>query len=488
MYFVIQRNILISKIMGRKFKIIFLAIFFLTFFIGEAAFASFNDNENSTDNIYSAGTLDFLLTNNGDFSPEVTPIQPTIRNISVVDDSSLDFQYQVYASEFSGNMDLCNALQLTANLDGGLPEYTGDLTSFAYNAGQFSAPEDWEFTATLTSDDPGLENQVCTFDFIFDGEQISGAGFYDQEMISNTITSGQWSLCNFVINEVYYDPDDAHQGKPCEEKFEWIEFYNDCDEIINLQNWYIEDNSGQREIIHQSYPIGPGQFVVVAANAAVWKTYWTLIPANAVKIALGGNMMFDGLDNAGDRVVLYDNNDNQRDAVSWETDTSALDPPVPDVPEGYSIARIEKGVDTDTAADWEGLPIPNPGTNPHSAPPEELSLLKGLGEDKEEEAGGEDEDEGADEGAGSGDADGDVGADADADTGEDGAVDGDTNDNAGDVGDDDAPATKEDSDGDSGDDEEKGKDEDGDEDEDGKGEDEGEKNSDKPVDGIQPPE
>ncbi|MCK4520484.1 lamin tail domain-containing protein [Candidatus Parcubacteria bacterium] len=168
------------------------------------------------------------------------------------------------------------------------------------------------------------------------------------------------------INEVYYHPDPEHQGKPNEEKFEWIELYNNCEETVNLKDWYIEDNSGGQEIIHQNYPIDPHEFVIIAANAAVWNTYWDIIPANAIKIALGGNMMFDGLDNDGDRVFLYDNNGNEIDAVSWGTDDSAFVPPVDDVDEGHSIARNPLAHDTDTADDWEDLPSPNPGTNPHS--------------------------------------------------------------------------------------------------------------------------
>lgn len=189
------------------------------------------------------------------------------------------------------------------------------------------------------------------------------------------------------INEVYYDPDDDHQGQPNEKKFEWIELYNACDYTVNIKNWYLEDNQGEseKEIINSNHEVGSGEFVVIAANAAVWNTYWTEIPNNAFKIALGGDEMFDGLDNDGDRVFLYDNNNNLIDTVSWGTDISAFNPSVTDVDEGHSIARKTKGVDTDVADDWEDLEGPNPGTNPHSNNSEEGILNEEDDEENNEE-------------------------------------------------------------------------------------------------------
>jgi len=117
------------------------------------------------------------------------------------------------------------------------------------------------------------------------------------------------------INEVYYDPDDTHGDF----KDEWIELYNACNHEVNLKNWYFKDNGSGEEKIHQKYLVGAGQFVVIAANASTW-SYWPDIPDNAFKIALGGQKLSDGLNNDGDRVFLYDNNDNLIDTVSWGTE------------------------------------------------------------------------------------------------------------------------------------------------------------------------
>jgi len=184
--------------------------------IGQTA-GYFNDDENSSGNIFSVATLDFSLTSLKDFSPEVTPAQPASRSISVVNDGVLGFQYGVIASNSSGA--LCNHLNLEANL-GGVLKYNGSLAGFTYNAGQFSDPDDWQFTVTLTSSDPGLENQTCSFDFVFDGVQIGGTGFSDREIIPNTVTAGAWQEPTEPASGNYSPIADSYvnQDKPDENK------------------------------------------------------------------------------------------------------------------------------------------------------------------------------------------------------------------------------------------------------------------------------
>lgn len=444
-------------------------------------FAYFFDDEDAPANNFSAATLDFSLHSIADFSPEVSPTQDTQRDVNVTNDGILGFNYVVGAANFNGI--LCDYLNIEANLDGNAVEYTGLLKDFNFDAGQFSDPESWQLAASLTSNDPNLENQTRAFDLVFDGVQLEGPGFSDQEIISNTITTGQWTehltcveakaaglisgsisggngtvvnnsdysflvglasykeynsiiddqtifdseavtvgahqtvnltvdrpecryqidlFCGEVlqsldgqrygnrkfdaeergspyctppqqdpyscmkVNEVYYDVDSSH-GQ--DSNHEWIELYNACTWKVNLKNWSLRDNTSQ-EVIGSNYYVNPGQYVVVTADASVWNTYWTAIPVNAVKIALGGNNMFNGLSNSGDKVALYNRIGSQTDCVSWGSNGDCGFS-VPDVDEGHSISRKTAGVDTDTADDWMDTyagsvpPGPNPGTNPH---------------------------------------------------------------------------------------------------------------------------
>jgi len=149
------------------------------------------DTENSQGNNFVAGSLDFLLTSTANFSPNVTPIQSSSRSIGIANNGTLGFEYTVSATNFSGSS-LCNYLNLEANLNGGASEYTNPLIGFTFNAGQFSDPDNWVFTITLTNSDSSLQGSSCTFNFLFDGVQIGGTGFSDQETISNTVTAGAW--------------------------------------------------------------------------------------------------------------------------------------------------------------------------------------------------------------------------------------------------------------------------------------------------------
>lgn len=156
--------------------------------------AYYLNNEDSGNNVFTATTLDFSLSSPGDFSPVVTPSNPTAnRSVSIANDGALDFEYNIKTNNVAG--DLCDYLNLSADL-GGDNKYAGVINDLDYNAGQFgTVGGDWQFAATLTSSDNSLQGKTCNFDFVFYGTQIGGAGFYDEEIISNTVTAGTWQTC-----------------------------------------------------------------------------------------------------------------------------------------------------------------------------------------------------------------------------------------------------------------------------------------------------
>lgn len=168
---------------------------------------------------------------------------------------------------------------------------------------------------------------------------------------------------NIVINEVHYDVDDSHGSERNSQNDEWVELYNNSNIPVNLKNWKLVDNNSEQAISHRNVWLPPHSFAVIAKAAQTW-TYWG-IPSDTVKIELGGNIG-NGLDNDGDRIILKNSLDEEIDAVSWGSDTTAFTPSVPDVIDGHSIARNPVGHDTDVAADWADVTNPNPGTNPHS--------------------------------------------------------------------------------------------------------------------------
>lgn len=198
--------------------------------------------------------------------------------------------------------------------------------------------------------------------------------FAFESSIINVTAKIESGIANhIVINEVYYDTGARQRGNKTEEEVEdeWIELYNPTDTAINLKNWSITDNSGIARIITANRRLNPGQFAVIAKDSNTFN-FWN-IPRGALKIRLR-EKLGNGLDNQGDRVILYDPLGNKVDAMSYGEDTEELNPSVPGVLEGHSLARSPKGFDTDRHTDWYELTEPNPGTNPHSDAPNEIEI------------------------------------------------------------------------------------------------------------------
>jgi len=65
-----------------------------------------------------------------------------------------------------------------------------------------------------------------------------------------------------VINEIMLNP--LSVG---DELGEWIEIYNNSDEVIDLQNWYIQDAGTDLHIIQESLILSPEDFLVLGINA-----------------------------------------------------------------------------------------------------------------------------------------------------------------------------------------------------------------------------
>jgi len=177
-----------------------------------------------------------------------------------------------------------------------------------------------------------------------------------------------------VINEVYYDAGAAG----VDAKYEWIELYNNTGADVPLKDWAITDNVGARTISAE-VSIPAHGFAIIAHDNSTWVKWESdhgPLPAGAVKINLGGSWPW--LNDDGDKLTLKDPSDNEIDWVAWENYVAGWGITAN---RGESIARITKGVDTDSVVDWEVLTSPNPGTNPHSMgdlPAEEKSPTLGI--------------------------------------------------------------------------------------------------------------
>lgn len=165
-------------------------------FVGQTV-AYYVDTETSSDNSFSAGSLDFSLdssTWDGGADPlALLPSDEVTKTVSLINDGTLGFQYTASTTKTSGDDVFCNALSLEAKLDG-VTKYSGGLMSFLSGPFVFGAPEDWTFKVTLPADASSVAGKSCGFDFVFKGYEEGGApdtGFNDTEITPNILTAAE---------------------------------------------------------------------------------------------------------------------------------------------------------------------------------------------------------------------------------------------------------------------------------------------------------
>ena len=184
----------------RTFALKLALVAILVFASGIGLTASYySDIETSQSNNFTATSLDMEFT-----SPELNFIGPTLtptatatRSATLTNVGDLPFEYDQQYSFNSGDADLCNALDLQVTLNSSTLIYSGPLTSFSYiHPTPLASSDQFDYITTLP---PGasstLRNKTCDFDLIAESWQVGGAygsGFYDQEILNNSVGSGNW--------------------------------------------------------------------------------------------------------------------------------------------------------------------------------------------------------------------------------------------------------------------------------------------------------
>lgn len=149
-------------------------------------------------------------------------------------------------------------------------------------------------------------------------------------------------------------------GKKLGQNDEWVELYNPTDHDVSLKNWKLTDNSGT-VTINANKTIKAHGFAIISKDASTWN-FWNENPL-VTKIELGSSIG-DGLDNAGDHLILKNPSSVEADRMSWGTDMSGFTPPAVNtiVPLGSSTQRLTPGFDTDAVVDWKAQSPPTPGS------------------------------------------------------------------------------------------------------------------------------
>lgn len=160
---------------------------------------------------------------------------------------------------------------------------------------------------------------------------------------------------HLVISEVYYDVDATHG---VETDNEWVELYNPTNSTINLAGWSFTDGATTTDFIPSGVTIAAHGFAIFLASSTTIP-FWTFpagIPLVDIDSPIGS-----GLGNIGDSLYLMNTASTTIDAISWDANTTVMNPSIVGVAAGHSIARSSFTVDTNTATDWIDRTTPTPG-------------------------------------------------------------------------------------------------------------------------------
>lgn len=353
-----------------------------------STFSFYNDVEASRGNVLTTGSVDFVL--------EDTPFSDLNGSSSwkidvVPEDMSNPFYYYASSTEFSGNLELCAALEVTAMLDGEVV-YEGPLTALL--TGTTTNLSTWMFQFFNFEEFAG---ETCHFEVDYNGWQTRHD--YDQGGYNDTETAQYWiTVPSVLISKVYFDYDSGetctdnslinqnissdelqvqvvnNELPDCDEVSqtqEWVELFNLTNNPIDLTGWQFCDGQVCDTIPTTTIPASG--FHLFAQNLDIHTQI--SIPWDIPLIVMPDGSIGDGLRTIGDMLQLRDPEGMTIDQLNW----GEVDPLWPNhnatlwpsdsllAESGAALGRVPHDTDTNQPDDWQTLGLPavillSPGT------------------------------------------------------------------------------------------------------------------------------
>ena len=291
--------------------------------------AYFNDEEISSENIFSAGVLDFRLTNQNvsGFVGMENNGEIFHTSVAIPESGSMPMQYFAYSASASP---VCSEFRVrvkqneTEIFNGPLPDFLSATTT-AFGT--------WKFEFDLPIGASVAQGDLCQANIIFSAwrEEIENpeeSGFFDIETLSLNLQAK-----TIVLNEVLAYPNPNH---PYPANKEFIELKNNGNAPVDVAGWKVSEMTGGG--VENKYTI------TTAGGSHTASPYGgsTIIPAGGWLVLL----LSDGtvLNNNGDTVRLYDASNNRLDEYTYT-----------EAKYGLSDARYLDGIGA-----WVD-PVPTPG-------------------------------------------------------------------------------------------------------------------------------
>ena len=256
----------------------------------------YNDTEDSTENAFTAGMLDFRLSS----SAYTTLIGPealgekTGVTVALPEDGSFSMQYAVSATTSAPVIDsLCNELTVEAKQNG-ITVYNG---AFPGLAGAVSTEfGTWEFRFDLPPLASVPHGAACSLDALFSAWRADTAtpeesGFTDEERFSFLFTARM-----VVLNEIFANPGAGAAPKDRE----YVELYNNGSTPVDTLGWQISELAGATETFYTIVSSG-----ATASEVQPYGGASTIIASGGYLVLEFGGLA-PNLNNTGDTVSLYD--------------------------------------------------------------------------------------------------------------------------------------------------------------------------------------
>lgn len=216
----------------------------------------------------------------------------------------------------------------------------------------FNTVENTDFTLN-----PGNINPQSVAQQSADTARITFADAISSGISELTITgiddsSGETSLADTTLSFVIFD--DYQPGDIVINEFmkdpptgtaEYVELKNTSDRYLNLRDWQIGDDNALTAITGSDFAILPDSFAVVSADTSALNTYHG--NANYVQASL------PALNNGGDQVRIFDNNETLADSLEYTSDWGGVD---------VAIERRDASVSSTFIENWGDSPAEDFGT------------------------------------------------------------------------------------------------------------------------------
>ena len=288
--------------------------------------ASFSDRETSSVNSFEMSSLNFSLSETpADFSLNFNPNEPAQRTAEIINEGDMAFWYKIEATNTAGS--LCDQINIIAKRNNQI-EYAGPLNDFELDNFHINSTSSdyWLFEFDFDGSIQQFKNTSCQFNLSVEARQneLDSFGFSDQEHFFTRLTLREELAV--VLNEILPNP----IGGECSLtglEGEWVELYNNTDQPVDLNNWYIQD-------------AGPNHAVYITSSST--ESGLTVIQPHSWLVVHMNNCV---MTNSGDTVSLYNSAYQQIDSYAYSGPA----------PEDKSYARVPDGIGA-----WVD-PIPTPG-------------------------------------------------------------------------------------------------------------------------------